>query len=47
LTVEVPSGISEVKGNGQSEPVYDLQGRRVDKARKGVYVSGRRKVVVK
>ena len=48
LTVEDPTGIAEV---GTSKSVngkyFDLQGRRVSQPRRGIYVSGRRKVVVK
>lgn len=34
-------------GNGQSDAIYDLSGRRVQKAQKGFYIVGGKKVIVK
>jgi hypothetical protein len=33
--------------NHKSEIIYDLQGRRVEKATKGIYIVGGRKVVIR
>ena len=49
LTITVPVGIGQVSADGQQEPIYDLQGRRVDakNVRKGLYLVNGRKVVIK
>ena len=48
LTVVDPLGINSVAADKTgSEPVYDLQGRKVSLPKRGVYVSGKRKVVIK
>jgi len=46
---EDPDGISSVAADAAADAatVYDLQGRRVEKPQKGVYIVGGRKVVVK
>ena len=45
---DIPSlGIQSVKTNATSTPVFDLQGRRVAKATKGVFIQNGKKVVVK
>ena len=43
------TGIDKLKpGNGTAEPVFfDLNGRRVQKAQKGLYIQNGRKVLVK
>jgi len=40
-------GIQSVKTNATSTPVFDLQGRRVAKATKGIFIQNGKKVVVK
>ena len=48
LTVVDPLGVESVKADPTgAQPIYDLQGRRVQQPKRGVYVSGNRKVVVK
>ena len=49
LTIEDdPSGITELKADEQpTTPVFDLLGRRSAHPRRGLYLQGRRKVVVK
>ncbi len=47
LTVVDPTGIDRVESDKQQEPVYDLQGRRVSDPKRGVYLKGKRKVVIK
>ena len=42
-----PDGIHNVTTNADHQPVYDLQGRPVVAPRRGIYVKGRRKLVVK
>jgi hypothetical protein len=46
LTVVESTGIGEVKV-AEDVPVYDLQGRRVTKPGKGVYVKGHKKIIAK
>ena len=46
LTVVESTGIGEVKVT-EDVPVYDLQGRRVTKPGKGVYVKGHKKIIAK
>ena len=42
------TGIMSVeKANETSDAIYDLQGRRVAAPRKGIYIKGGRKVVLK
>ena len=46
LTVEAdPTGISTVSANRENAPLYDLQGRRVTKTKRGIYIRGNRKTV--
>ena len=48
LTVKerpVPSGIKEVDGSTTDAPVYNLQGQRVEKKNKGLYLVGGKKYV--
>lgn len=46
LTVIDPDGIRGVEADGQSQPLYDLSGRRVTtQAKRGVYISGGKKLV--
>ena len=46
--IEALTGIEETTVNGgQTTVIYDLQGRRVEKATKGIYIVGGRKVIVK
>jgi len=47
LTVLESSGINDVLTDEQQLPVYDLQGRRVSQPKHGIYLKGKRKVVVK
>jgi hypothetical protein len=49
LTVGVPTGISQltVANQNAQEEIYDLQGRRVQNATKGLYIRNGKKVVVK
>ena len=48
LTVVDPLGVESVKADPTgSQPLYDLQGRRVEQPKRGIYVSGKRKVVVR
>jgi hypothetical protein len=48
LTITVPVGIGQVIADEQSEPIYDLQGRRVDATvlRKGLYIRGGKVVIL-
>ena len=48
LTITVPVGVGQVLADEQSEPIYDLQGRRVDATvlRKGLYIRGGKVVVL-
>jgi uncharacterized GH25 family protein len=45
----VPTGISQltVANQNAQEEIYDLQGRRVQNATKGLYIRNGKKVVVK
>lgn len=36
-----------IDGAGQNQPIYDLSGRRVEKATKGIYIQGGKKILVK
>lgn len=48
LTVVDATGVASVKADPSGEqPIYDLQGRRVQQPKRGVYVSGHRKIVIK
>jgi hypothetical protein len=48
LTVLETAGIDGLKADGKAgQPIYDLQGRKVQLPKRGVYVSGKRKVIVK
>lgn len=40
-------GIREAKGTSAAQNVFDLSGRRVEKAQRGVYIQGGKKVIVK
>ena len=43
-----PSAIEEVKGeNGNVKTIYDLQGRKVEKPNKGLYIIDGKKVFIK
>ena len=48
LTITVPVGVGQVLADEQSEPIYDLQGRRVDATvlRKGLYIRGGKVVIL-
>lgn len=41
------TGIEEIETSADKTPIYDLSGRRVAKAEKGVYIQNGRKIVVK
>lgn len=41
------TGIEEIETSADKEPIYDLSGRRVAKAEKGVYIQNGRKIFVK
>ena len=41
------TGINEAKTQTNNAAIYDLQGRRVEKAQKGLYIIGGKKVLVK
>ena len=47
MTVTVPLGIGQLSDDEQAEPIFDLQGRRVDAdiLRKGLYIQGGKVVV--
>ena len=45
--VDDPDAIMALKADDSQQPVYDLQGRRVTAPRRGVYISGKRKMVVR
>ncbi|MBQ8051715.1 MAG: leucine-rich repeat protein [Bacteroidaceae bacterium] len=45
LTVIDPVGVRGVDADDQAERIYDLSGRRVEKAKRGVYIVNGRKVV--
>ena len=48
LTVtDTATGISNVKVNGEDAEMYDLQGRKLDKAGKGVYIVNGKKVIIR
>ena len=48
LTVVNPAGIKDLTTDGKdNEPVFDLQGRKVLQPKRGVYVTNKRKVIVK
>lgn len=48
LTVEGPVAIEGIAADGNSQPLYDLQGRRVSTpTRRGIYLKGNKKVLVK
>ena len=40
-------GIREAKGTSAAQSIFDLSGRRVEKAQRGVYIQGGKKVIVK
>ena len=48
LTITVPVGVGQVLADEQSEPIYDLQGRRVDATvlRKGLYIRGGKVIIL-
>jgi hypothetical protein len=41
------TGIKNMKANADSDKVFDLQGRQINKAGKGIYIKGGKKVVIK
>jgi surface protein len=41
------TGITTMKANGQKAEIYDLQGRKVGNAQKGMYIMNGKKVVIK
>ena len=45
LTVIDPDGIAGVDADKQKTPTYDLSGRRISHPKRGVYISGQKKVV--
>ncbi len=47
LTVVDPTGVQGVSAAESSEPIYDLSGRRVVTPKKGIYIRGNRRVLVK
>jgi hypothetical protein len=47
ITNAPADGISEVKANQNNAVIYNLNGVRVDKAQKGLYIVNGRKVVIK
>jgi len=48
LTVIDPLGIDSLKADPtDAQPLYDMQGRKVTQPKRGIYVSGKRKVIVK
>lgn len=47
LTITDPVGIKSVEADDADAVWYDMQGRRVNKAGKGIYVKGNKKVVIK
>lgn len=47
LTVVQATGIDGVQADNSRQPVFDLTGRRVTAPRRGIYISGGRKKVVK
>ena len=44
---DMTTGIANVNVNHNNNEVYDLQGRRVNKAQKGLYITNGKKVVIK
>ena len=42
-----PTAISEVKAQMNTGAIYNLQGVRVEKAQKGIYIMNGKKVIVK
>ena len=47
LGIKKGAPMSVEKANATSDAIYDLQGRRVAAPRKGIYIKGGRKVVLK
>ena len=47
LTIIAPTGITEHHQESSNKKMFDLQGRRVNKATRGIYIINRKKVVVK
>ena len=45
--VDDPSGIQTAKNNDDEAPVFDMQGRRVNKMQRGIYIKRNKKIVVK
>lgn len=45
--VNDPTGIQTLSATHDPQPVYDLQGRRISQLRRGIYIRGKRKVVMK
>ena len=43
----VVDGIETVKAAQQADAIYNIAGQRVEKAQKGLYIIGGRKVIVK
>ena len=48
LTITVPVGVGQVLADEQQEPIFDLQGRRVDATilRKGLYIRGGKVIIL-
>ncbi|MBR1933655.1 MAG: hypothetical protein IJ841_08230, partial [Prevotella sp.] len=44
---DVATGIQSIGANGQAEGIYNLNGQKVEKTRKGLYIQNGKKVVVK
>ena len=47
LTITDPVGIKSVEADDDNAVLYDMQGRRIDNPKKGLYVKGNKKVVIK
>ena len=47
LTVIDPTGVEGIASHDSQQPIYDLQGRRVAKPTRGLYIVGKHKRVVK
>lgn len=45
--VDDPSGIQTAKNDDDEAPVFDMQGRRVNKMQRGIYIKRNKKIVVK
>ena len=45
--VDDPNGIQTLKTDEDEAPLYDMQGRRVSKAQRGIYIKRNKKIVVR